>query len=30
MLRPDHYLTLVWRVYARWIEADGKLAAKDL
>ena len=30
MLRPDHYGKLVWRVYAGWIAADGKLASKDL
>ena len=30
MLRPDHYGRLVWRVYAGWIAADGKLASKDL
>jgi len=30
MLRPDHYGKLVWRVYARWIATDGKLASKDL
>jgi hypothetical protein len=30
MLRPDHYGKLVWRVYAGWIAAGGKLASKDL
>ena len=30
VVRPDHHLRLVFRVYKAWIKTDGKLGKKDL
>ena len=30
VVRPDHFLKVVFKVYSAWIANDGKLKAKDL